>query len=49
MLISRTAGDGFKIFDLPQPLGRVAIGICMGPSRRDRMEKASPDTLDSQI
>lgn len=23
-------GNGFTHFDLPQPLGRVAIGICMG-------------------
>ncbi|KAJ9095679.1 hypothetical protein QFC21_005551 [Naganishia friedmannii] len=25
-------GDGFKVFDLPPPLGRTAIGICMGTS-----------------
>lgn len=25
-------GDGFSYFDLPEPLGRVAIGICMGAS-----------------
>ena len=25
-------GDGFRHFDLPEPLGRVAIGICMGKS-----------------
>lgn len=23
-------GDGFRYFDLPAPLGRVAVGICMG-------------------
>lgn len=23
-------GDGFAFFDLPEPLGRVAVGICMG-------------------
>jgi len=23
-------GDGFSYFDLPEPLGRVSIGICMG-------------------
>lgn len=23
-------GDGFTHFDLPAPLGRVALGICMG-------------------
>lgn len=23
-------GDGFKHFDLGEPLGRTAIGICMG-------------------
>jgi protein N-terminal amidase len=23
-------GDGFSYFDLPAPLGRVSIGICMG-------------------
>ena len=23
-------GDGFRYFDLPEPLGRVALGICMG-------------------
>lgn len=27
-------GDGFAFFDLPEPLGRVAIGICMGGFRR---------------
>jgi hypothetical protein len=25
-------GDGFKHFDLGEPLGRTAIGICMGVS-----------------
>lgn len=23
-------GDGFKVLDLPEPLGRTVIGICMG-------------------
>lgn len=23
-------GSGFQYFDLPEPLGRVAVGICMG-------------------
>ena len=23
-------GDGFTHFDLPEPLGRVGVGICMG-------------------
>jgi protein N-terminal amidase len=23
-------GDGFAFFDLPEPLGRVGVGICMG-------------------
>lgn len=26
-------GDGFTHFDLPEPLGRVAVGICMGTFR----------------
>lgn len=26
-------GDGFKVFDLPPPLGRTVIGICMGMLR----------------
>jgi hypothetical protein len=26
-------GDGFKYFDLGEPLGRTAVGICMGESR----------------
>jgi hypothetical protein len=26
----RDVGDGFKYFDLPVPLGRVAVPICMG-------------------
>ena len=25
-------GDGFKYFDLGEPLGRTAVGICMGKS-----------------
>lgn len=33
-------GDGFAYFDLPAPLGRVAIGICMGAFRlRSRYEE----------
>ncbi|RXK37312.1 protein N-terminal amidase [Tremella mesenterica] len=28
-------GDGFRYFDLPEPLGRVAIGICMDMNPRD--------------
>ncbi|GMK54256.1 hypothetical protein CspeluHIS016_0108420 [Cutaneotrichosporon spelunceum] len=29
------AGDGFTYFDLPEPLGRVCIGICMDLNPRD--------------
>ncbi|KAL1409625.1 hypothetical protein Q8F55_003621 [Vanrija albida] len=28
-------GDGFKFFDLPEPLGRVAVGICMDLNPQD--------------
>ncbi|CAK9786263.1 carbon-nitrogen hydrolase [Cutaneotrichosporon oleaginosum] len=28
-------GDGFAFFDLPQPLGRVGVGICMDLNPRD--------------
>lgn len=24
------SGDGFRCFDLGEPLGRTAVGICMG-------------------
>jgi protein N-terminal amidase len=27
-------GEGFRHFDLPEPLGRTAVGICMGTSPR---------------
>lgn len=29
-LTADVSGDGFKYFDLGEPLGRTAIGICMG-------------------
>ncbi|TXT06032.1 hypothetical protein VHUM_03505 [Vanrija humicola] len=28
-------GDGFRFFDLPEPLGRVAVGICMDLNPQD--------------
>jgi protein N-terminal amidase len=31
------AGDGFSVFDLPEPIGRTTIGICMGMSRASKL------------
>lgn len=33
-------GDGFKHFDLPEPLGRTAVGICMGELLRQACLKS---------
>jgi protein N-terminal amidase len=38
------AGDGFKVYDLPPPLNRTVLGICMGMFCR-LIEMQSADTL----
>ena len=32
------SGDGFSCFDLPDPLGRVCVGICMGEAASRHLE-----------
>jgi hypothetical protein len=37
-------GDGFKVLDLPEPLGRTVIGICMGTSDRPCCHSSSVES-----
>jgi hypothetical protein len=37
-------GDGFKVFDLPPPLNRTVLGICMG--KRCLGKVTTEDTAD---
>jgi hypothetical protein len=38
------SGDGFKFFDLEEPLGRTAVGICMGEYSSFCMDECTPGT-----
>ena len=38
-------GDGFRYFDLPEPIGRIAVGICMGKCCHSSFHYRKPSSI----